>query len=102
MGIKKGASALWYSELGLHQLGSRLTVFIPRWTNTPLHSPAVVVTDNGRHFSAKSVTDWLRQIGSQHVFTAPRHPQSNGLAENFVKTFKSEMIYITKIALNLW
>ncbi len=38
MGIKKGASALWYSELGLHQLGSRPTVFIPRWTNTPLHS----------------------------------------------------------------
>ncbi len=38
LGIKKGASALWYSELGLHQLGSRPTVFIPRWTNTPLHS----------------------------------------------------------------
>ncbi len=38
MGIKKGASAFWYSELGLHQLGSRPTVFIPRWTNTPLHS----------------------------------------------------------------
>ncbi len=29
---KKGASALWYSELSLHQLGSRPTVFIPRWT----------------------------------------------------------------------
>ncbi len=26
--------------------------------------PAAVMTDNGRHFSAKSVTDWLRQIGS--------------------------------------
>ncbi len=51
--------------------------------------PAAVVTDNGRHFSAKSVTDWLRQIGSRHVFTAPRHPQSNGLAENCVKTLKS-------------
>ncbi len=51
--------------------------------------PAVVVNDNGRHFSDKSVTDWLRKIGSRHMFTAPRHPQSNGLAENFVKTFKS-------------
>ncbi len=30
--IKKGASALWYSELSLHQLGSRATVFMPRWT----------------------------------------------------------------------
>ncbi len=35
MGIKKGASALWYSELSLHQLGSRPTVFIPRWTTHP-------------------------------------------------------------------
>ncbi len=31
MGIKKGANALWYSELSLHQLGSRPTVFTPRW-----------------------------------------------------------------------
>ncbi len=51
--------------------------------------PDAVVTDNGGHFSAKSVTDWVRQIGSQHVYTAPRHPQSNGSAENFVKIFKS-------------
>ncbi len=35
MGIKKGASALWYSELNLHQLGSRPTVFVPRWTAHP-------------------------------------------------------------------
>ncbi len=51
--------------------------------------PAAVMTDNGRHFSAKSVTDWLRQIGSPHVFTAPQHPQTNGLVENIVKTFTS-------------
>ncbi len=31
MGIKKGARALWYSELGLHQFGFRLTAFVPRW-----------------------------------------------------------------------
>ncbi len=30
LGIKKGARALWYSELSLHQFGSRPTVFIPR------------------------------------------------------------------------
>ncbi len=39
MGINKGASALWYCELSLHQLGSRSTVFIPRWTT---HSSAVL------------------------------------------------------------
>ncbi len=35
MGIKKGASVLWHSELSLHQLGSRPTVFIPLWTTHP-------------------------------------------------------------------
>ncbi len=35
MGIKEGARALWYSELSLHQLGFRPTVFIPRWTTHP-------------------------------------------------------------------
>ncbi len=30
LGMKKGACALWH-ELRLHQLGSRPTVFIPRW-----------------------------------------------------------------------
>ncbi len=33
--IKKGAMAFWYSELSLHQLGFRPTVFIPRWTTHP-------------------------------------------------------------------
>ncbi len=35
MGIKKGASAYWYNALSIHQLGSRPTVFIPRWTAHP-------------------------------------------------------------------
>ncbi len=35
LGIKKGASALWFSELSLHQLESRPKVFIPRWTTHP-------------------------------------------------------------------
>ncbi len=30
--LKQGARGLWYSGLGLHQLGSRPTFYIPRWT----------------------------------------------------------------------
>ncbi len=44
MGIKKGASALWYSQLSIHQLGSRPTVFIPRWTTRPRILYQVCVT----------------------------------------------------------
>ncbi len=35
LGIKKRSKALWYSELSLHQLGSRPTAFIPRWLTHP-------------------------------------------------------------------
>ncbi len=31
-GNQKGSISLWYSELGLHQLGSRPTFIVPRWT----------------------------------------------------------------------
>ncbi len=48
-----------------------------------------IVTDNGTHFSASNLNEWLKKIGCHHIFTAPRHPQSNGLAERFVKTLKS-------------
>ncbi len=34
-GIKKGASALWCSELSIHQIGSLPPFFIPRWTSHP-------------------------------------------------------------------
>ena len=49
----------------------------------------MLVSDNGTHFTAESVTRWLSGLGCKHLFTAPRHPCSNGQAENFVKTLKS-------------
>ena len=48
-----------------------------------------LVTDNGTPFSATELNDWLRRIGCNHIYTAPRHPQSNGLAERFVRTLKT-------------
>ena len=51
--------------------------------------PQVLVTDNGTPFTSENTRNWLKSIGCHQVFTAPRHPQSNGLAENFVKTLKS-------------
>ena len=51
--------------------------------------PMAVVTDNGTHFSAKALQDWLRSLGCTPVFTPPRHPKSNGQAENFVRTLKT-------------
>ena len=49
----------------------------------------IIVTDNGTHFTKENLGKWLRRIGCRHILTAPRHPASNGIAENFVCTFKS-------------
>ena len=48
-----------------------------------------IVTDNGMHFTEENLGKWLCGIGCRHILTAPRHPASNGIAENFVCTFKS-------------
>ena len=48
----------------------------------------VLVSDNGTPFTAQSIQQWLKSIGCNQVFSPPRHPQSNGLAENFVRTLK--------------
>ncbi|KER28078.1 hypothetical protein T265_04991 [Opisthorchis viverrini] len=59
--------------------------------------PIVLVTDNGSHFTAKPLKYWLKGLGCRHLFTAPRHPQSNGLAENFVRTLKSAINSISPV-----
>ena len=51
--------------------------------------PQVIVSDNGTHFTAASVKEWLASLKVKQVFSAPRHPQSNGLAENFVRSLKT-------------
>ena len=61
--------------------------------------PMVLVTDNGTHFNSKEFEEWLKGTGCRHLFTAPRHPQSNGLAENFVRTLKSSINSLTPTSL---
>jgi hypothetical protein len=51
--------------------------------------PQVLVTDNGTSFCSGEVKQWLDRIGCRHLRTAPRHPCSNGFAENFVRTLKN-------------
>ena len=51
--------------------------------------PQVIVSDNGPQFRSEYLRTWLESIGTQQIFTPPRHPQSNGQAENFVRRFKN-------------
>ncbi|VDP67654.1 unnamed protein product [Echinostoma caproni] len=68
---------------------SEFTIRALRKTFSREDVPHAIVTDNGSHFTVKKVTDWLNSVSCRHVLTQPRHPQSNGAAENFVRTLKS-------------
>ena len=51
--------------------------------------PQVLVSDNGTPFRSRETMTWLHSVGCRQVFSPPRHPVSNGAAENAVKSLKS-------------
>lgn len=59
-----------------------------------LSEPIEWLTDNGSCFIAKDTKSLLRDIGMQPCSTPVRSPQSNGMAEAFVKTFKRDYVSV--------
>ena len=50
--------------------------------------PEILVTDNGPQFASKEFEAYVKSWSFNHTTTSPRYPQSNGIAENAVKTMK--------------
>lgn len=50
------------------------------------------LSDNGSPYVAKDTRRFARELGLEPVTTALRSPQSNGMAEAFVKTFKRDYV----------
>ena len=57
-----------------------------------LKTPSLLefLTDNGSCYTAKETRDFVAALGLKPCFTPVRSPQSNGMAESFVKTFKRD------------
>lgn len=58
---------------------------------TYLGLPQMIVSDNGRQFTSHQFQEYCVSKGIKHVTATPYHPKTNGLAERFVRTFKSRM-----------
>lgn len=54
--------------------------------------PRVVVSNNGPQFVLENLKIFFKKNGINHITIPPYHAQSNGAAENFVKTFKTILI----------
>jgi putative transposase len=62
-----------------------------------LPKPIEWLTDNGSCFIAKDTKSLLREIGMEPCSTPVRSPQSNGMAEAFVKTFKRDYVSVNPV-----
>ncbi|MFX0604451.1 IS3 family transposase [Escherichia coli] len=65
-----------------------------RFGNDLPSSPVEWLTDNGSCYRANETRQFARMLGLEPKNTAVRSPESNGIAESFVKTMKRDYISI--------
>ena len=59
--------------------------------------PVEMLSDNGSPYVAKDTRIFARQLGLKPCYTPVKSPQSNGIAEAFVKTLKRDYVHITPL-----
>jgi transposase InsO family protein len=65
-----------------------------RFGSEVLPHPVQWLSDNGSCYRAHETIDFAIGLGLVPCFTPVRSPQSNGMAEAFVKTFKRDYVYV--------
>ena len=59
--------------------------------------PVEMLSDNGSPYVARDTRIFARQLGLKPCYTPVKSPQSNGIAESFVKTLKRDYVYVTPL-----
>ena len=65
-----------------------------RFNTTATPHPIQWLSDNGSCYRAHETIEFATRLGLVPCFTPPRSPQSNGMAEAFVKTFKRDYVRV--------
>ena len=65
-----------------------------RFGNEGVPHPIQWLSDNGSCYRAHETVEFAIRLGLVPCFTPVRSPQSNGMAEAFVKTFKRDYVYV--------
>ena len=78
------------SGLPLFEAGPKVTAQMVRAALETLLPPELhfLISDRGSHFTAQALARLAREAEFVHVLIARHRPQSNGIAERFVRTLK--------------
>ncbi|XP_062538974.1 uncharacterized protein K02A2.6-like [Armigeres subalbatus] len=85
----------WPEVIRTKDITTATTVRLLRGIFSRYGQPETLVTDNGTQLTSEKFESFCVTNGIIHLKTAPYHPQSNGLAERFVDTFKRSIKKIT-------
>jgi putative transposase len=69
-----------------------------RFGAMPAPHPVEWLSDNGSPYTARETLDFAAALGLVPCFTPVRSPESNGLAEAFVKTFKRDYVRVNPLS----
>lgn len=64
-----------------------------RFRNSIVPKPVQWLTDNGSCYTSRETVSFGKQLGLDIRTTLPYSPESNGMAEAFVKTFKRDYVW---------
>lgn len=78
----------WPEVFQMQNITSAATIAKLRETMSRYGLPKCIVTDNGTQFTAAEFQEFVKNNSIKHITSPVAHPQSNGQAENTVKSFK--------------
>ena len=86
----------WLEVITMGSTTSESTINALRYLFSSYGLVEEIVSDNGPQFVSVEFLTFVKANGIKHIYSAPYHPSSNGLAERAVRIFKTAMKTMSK------